>query len=103
MFVLNRSNWIFIDSMKQMIQSIDSKYLLPNSNVYLMSTKIKTDVFFYEVYKVHIRGDIIYRPWGTWNTNMFLHAKSNKWMRRKDMSELEIKVSSLDVRFFIQC
>ena len=100
MFLYIRSTWILIDSMNQILDSIDPKYLLPNSNVYSMSTKMMNDVLFYEVYKVHIKGDLIYKPWGTWNANIFLHAQSNKWMRRKDLSELTIRVSSLEVRSF---
>ena len=100
MFLYIRSTWILIDSMIEVLDDVDSKFLLPNSNVYYMSTELKNDVLFYEVYKAQPEGNFIFKPWGTWSADMFLHAQSNKWMRRKDLSEVTIRVSSLDVRFF---
>ena len=68
-----------------------------DSNVYVFNQSETGDIQFYETYRLTPELPLVYKPWGLMNYDLFREA--NKWIRRKDLSGVNIEAAFLNVNY----
>ena len=84
--------------MLPILNGLPTNMLLPNSNVFISTVENDSIVYFYEVYRKFVGGNLVIKTWGLWTNGNFLSLKANKWARRRDLDGVKLRVSTLDVR-----
>ena len=68
------------------------------SNIYVFNVSEVEDIQIYETYRKSPEMELVFKPWGLMNNNFSFFNDANKWLRRSDLTGVNIRTTYVDVR-----
>ena len=87
--------WIFKE--KEMASKLEAAQTLVDSNIYVFNVNEVGDIQIYETYRKIPEMPLLHKPYGLMTDNFSFFNEANKWVRRKDLTGVNIRATYLDV------
>ena len=80
-----------------MASKLEAAKTLVDSNIYVFNVNEVGDIQIYETYRKIPEMPLLHKPYGLMTDNFSFFNEANKWVRRRDLTGVNIRATYLDV------